>query len=423
MYETAAERAGAASRTALEMAATEFELSMWDIFKEFPHLVDEIGGVHEAFRAAFERMQAEGIGIEEAFVQELAKLPGLTGDALRLVQEAFSEAMDDIDTTIDVVGLEDSFRGLAESLGAAFSKTGGDIEGIFKDIQDVSKMFLEGWDIDIADSLSKIPGMTSEFVDAITEELKALKEAGVTEFELGAPFEERFRTGFEAPEEYAQQGMRYGGMLWPDMGAITEGLKGFEDRLAELGISMSGFAINLTNLDQQQADAILDLIDVEKTALNQERLMNKSAVETRAALLELTGAALMSEDEFNALTAGQRSFLGELIGFDFDNYIGALSWDDFIRGVNLGHYVTPAPGFAGGTSFAPGGMALIGERGPEVIHIPRGSQIIPNNKIKGMGVNINRINIRIMGDIRTEQDYTALERRLAQSVKNALARV
>lgn len=33
--------------------------------------------------------------------------------------------------------------------------------------------------------------------------------------------------------------------------------------------------------------------------------------------------------------------------------------------------------FATGTSFAPGGMALVGERGPELVNLPRGSQVIP----------------------------------------------
>lgn len=45
--------------------------------------------------------------------------------------------------------------------------------------------------------------------------------------------------------------------------------------------------------------------------------------------------------------------------------------------------------FAEGTNFAPGGMALVGERGPEIINLPRGSQVIPNNKIGSSGSSIN----------------------------------
>ena len=39
------------------------------------------------------------------------------------------------------------------------------------------------------------------------------------------------------------------------------------------------------------------------------------------------------------------------------------------------------PGFASGTDSAPGGLALVGEHGPEVRYIPRGAQIIPNHEL------------------------------------------
>lgn len=43
------------------------------------------------------------------------------------------------------------------------------------------------------------------------------------------------------------------------------------------------------------------------------------------------------------------------------------------------------PGFAGGTSFAPGGLALVGERGAELVNLPRGSQVVPNHELGGLG--------------------------------------
>ena len=35
------------------------------------------------------------------------------------------------------------------------------------------------------------------------------------------------------------------------------------------------------------------------------------------------------------------------------------------------------PGFASGTNFAPGGLSLVGERGPELVNLPRGSRVMP----------------------------------------------
>lgn len=47
--------------------------------------------------------------------------------------------------------------------------------------------------------------------------------------------------------------------------------------------------------------------------------------------------------------------------------------------------------FAGGTSFAPGGLALVGERGPELVDLPRGSRVIPNHELRGSsGTNVSQ---------------------------------
>lgn len=47
------------------------------------------------------------------------------------------------------------------------------------------------------------------------------------------------------------------------------------------------------------------------------------------------------------------------------------------------------PGFASGTNFAPGGMAIVGEKGPELVNLPRGSEVVPNHRLgselRGMG--------------------------------------
>lgn len=46
--------------------------------------------------------------------------------------------------------------------------------------------------------------------------------------------------------------------------------------------------------------------------------------------------------------------------------------------------------FASGTNYAPGGMALVGEQGPEMVRLPQGSQVIPNHYAKGgMGGGVN----------------------------------
>ena len=40
--------------------------------------------------------------------------------------------------------------------------------------------------------------------------------------------------------------------------------------------------------------------------------------------------------------------------------------------------------FARGTNFAPGGTALVGEQGPELVNIPRGSQVLSNRRTNSL---------------------------------------
>lgn len=51
----------------------------------------------------------------------------------------------------------------------------------------------------------------------------------------------------------------------------------------------------------------------------------------------------------------------------------------------IGSLIGALPFFANGTNNAPGGLAVVGERGPEIVNLPRGSQVIPNAKARNMG--------------------------------------
>lgn len=53
------------------------------------------------------------------------------------------------------------------------------------------------------------------------------------------------------------------------------------------------------------------------------------------------------------------------------------------------------PGFAMGTSHAPGGLAWVGERGPELVGLPRGAQVIPNYDLGSMagGMSVVRVEL------------------------------
>ena len=63
-----------------------------------------------------------------------------------------------------------------------------------------------------------------------------------------------------------------------------------------------------------------------------------------------------------------------------------------------------AGAFAVGTRYAPGGMALVGERGPEMINLPRGSQVIPAAQTSQMMGGIGGA-IEVFGMLRGQDIY------------------
>ena len=70
------------------------------------------------------------------------------------------------------------------------------------------------------------------------------------------------------------------------------------------------------------------------------------------------------------------------------------------------------PRFARGVENFSGGLALVGERGPELVNLPRGSDVIPNNQIAGLpnstaNTTIN-INVGMMTGSAVEQREAAM---------------
>jgi hypothetical protein len=90
--------------------------------------------------------------------------------------------------------------------------------------------------------------------------------------------------------------------------------------------------------------------------------------------------------------------------------------------------VNSIPGFANGTSFAPGGLALVGERGPELVNLPRGAQVHTNRELAGLGGNTYNFSGNLMtpefwemiqaGDMRAAQAGAQAGSRIVFSRQN-----
>jgi hypothetical protein len=69
----------------------------------------------------------------------------------------------------------------------------------------------------------------------------------------------------------------------------------------------------------------------------------------------------------------------------------------------------PRPAHAFGTQFAPGGLSLVGERGPELLNLPQGAQVTPNHRLPVGGMSIHV-------DARGATDPAAIEAAVRRAV-------
>lgn len=82
-------------------------------------------------------------------------------------------------------------------------------------------------------------------------------------------------------------------------------------------------------------------------------------------------------------SSGLGGFFGSLFGGGGASAVGGYAMSS---GLGAGTGGLSFPMFANGTNYAPGGPALVGEDGPEIVNLPRGAQVVPNDVLRnGMG--------------------------------------
>lgn len=116
-------------------------------------------------------------------------------------------------------------------------------------------------------------------------------------------------------------------------------------------------------------------------------------------------------------------------GFNIGSLFGAGgsgSVPTWSSGLGAGTGGLPFPMFANGTNSAPGGLSIVGEKGPELLNIPRGSQVIPNDVLKsgGMGGSVSApVTISIDARGADEAGLARLQVQIAQLKAELPARV
>lgn len=130
--------------------------------------------------------------------------------------------------------------------------------------------------------------------------------------------------------------------------------------------------------------------EAEKLAEKQD-LVRESAENVMATAKDVTGGIIdgfLQGEKAADIFANSLKRIGSALLDDVLNSIfkvqNAAGGGGFLDGIFslFGGGGAKIPGFAKGTNFAPGGLAVVGERGPELVNLPRGAQVIPNHQIR-----------------------------------------
>lgn len=119
------------------------------------------------------------------------------------------------------------------------------------------------------------------------------------------------------------------------------------------------------------------------------------------------GAGLKELGKYFMSTAAQVIAFKKLIGTN-----PALAFGVGVALTALGSLIktkTSIPGFANGVNNFRGGLAVVGERGPELINLPRGSDVIPNHALNSIGGRSSQ-EIIVYGSISGDQIYLSNQR-------------
>ena len=165
--------------------------------------------------------------------------------------------------------------------------------------------------------------------------------------------------------------------------SFQEGLSGLTETLLAQGNTLGAvFTAMGDGIAQSAAQGATSFSQLAKAGLAASAKLIRATIQegvARAALSALRGVPF----PFNIAAA---AVAGAAASALFTKAIGSIG----------------VKGFARGTAYAPGGTALVGEQGPELINLPRGSQVFPTPKTNAMLSNMGGGNMNLSLETRVQ---------------------
>ncbi|MGJ5036597.1 hypothetical protein ACQR13_21025 [Bradyrhizobium sp. HKCCYLRH3059] len=209
-------------------------------------------------------------------------------------------------------------------------------------------------------------------VDQITKRTATLKADTAAVFQNNAA-QAQFRAEFQELTAI----MRDHGEVTQEQIDKYEALRG--SMSAQQALEASGIMLTKEHKDAflASSQAIAGATSAYDAAAEKLRAMNSASSQVGSALSSAFADAIVEGKSLNdVLSSLIKTLEKSIINSTFSSMFnapasGGLSpFASLLKGI--------IPGFASGTDDAPGGLAMVGENGPELVNLPKGSQVIPN---------------------------------------------
>jgi hypothetical protein len=174
----------------------------------------------------------------------------------------------------------------------------------------------------------------------------------------------------------------------------TDHSRGLETSLKPLTSASDAFAKTQKVLNDR---VLADLADQRAAYVSLgDQIAQSLGVDAVNAIGAMGNALAGTQGAFKSLVGSALESIAKIIdGFLAQAIAATIAKDAALPGIGLfvaaagataiaALFKSKVPAFANGTDFAPGGLSLVGERGVELLNVPRGSQISPNKQTEAL---------------------------------------
>ena len=172
---------------------------------------------------------------------------------------------------------------------------------------------------------------------------------------------------------------------------VTSAMKSMADNIAKSGSGATGLSFEDRNerLAAIGGRPVDEIEELEKAANRYVESLDKME---QASEIQTVSIAQTFADMARNITSSLQQLSGAIRGGGFLDILGAviglglqLGQAGLFGGKVQTNLNKAIPAHANGTNFAPGGLSLVGERGPELVNLPRGAGVMSNRELRSLG--------------------------------------